>query len=139
MLDDSNHGSVTQLIRDLNLDQPSKAQEALWNQYFRRLVALARHKLGLESIRHAITRSLFGESGALERNAAFLAAASYGVAISHGALQVHGGMGFTWDVPIHRHLRRILALQAQGDASGLLRALGHGYVSEIEPASEAAA
>jgi alkylation response protein AidB-like acyl-CoA dehydrogenase len=108
-----------------------------YNQAIRH--ALARHKLGLESIRHAITRSLFAEAGALERNAAFLAAASYGVAISQGALQIHGGMGFTWDVPVHRHLRRILALQAQGDASGLLRALGHRYVSEIEPASEVAA
>jgi alkylation response protein AidB-like acyl-CoA dehydrogenase len=108
-----------------------------YNQAIRH--ALARHKLGLESIRHAITRCLFGEAGALERNAAFLAAASYGVAISQGALQIHGGMGFTWDVPIHRHLRRILALQAQGDASGLLRALGHRCVAEIEPASEAVA
>jgi alkylation response protein AidB-like acyl-CoA dehydrogenase len=108
-----------------------------YNQAIRH--ALARQKLGLESIRHAITRSLFGEAGALERNAAFLAAASYGVAISQGALQIHGGMGFTWDVPVHRHLRRLLALQAQGDASGLLRALGHRYVSEIEPALEAAA
>lgn len=108
-----------------------------YNQAIRH--ALARHKLGLESIRHAITRSLFGEAGALERNAAFLAAASHGVAISQGALQVHGGMGFTWDVPIHRHLRRILALQAQGDASGLLRALGQRYVTEIEPSSEAVA
>jgi alkylation response protein AidB-like acyl-CoA dehydrogenase len=108
-----------------------------YNQAIRH--ALARHKLGLESIRHAITRCLFGEAGALERDAAFLAAASYGVAISQGALQIHGGMGFTWDVPVHHHLRRILALQAQGDASGLMRAFGHRYVSEIEPASEAAA
>jgi alkylation response protein AidB-like acyl-CoA dehydrogenase len=107
-----------------------------YNQAIRH--ALARHKLGLESIRHAITRSLFAEAGALERNAAFLAATSYGLAISQGALQIHGGMGFTWDVPVHRHLRRILALQAQGDASGLLRALGERYVSGIEPASEAA-
>ena len=75
-----------------------------YNQAIRH--ALARQKLGLESIRHAITRCLFGEAGALERNAAFLAAASYGVAISQGALQIHGGMGFTWDVPVHRHLRR---------------------------------
>ena len=108
-----------------------------YNQAIRH--TLARHKLGLESIRHAITRGLLGEAGALERNAAFLAAASYGVAIGQGALQIHGGMGFTWDVPVHRHLRRILALQAQGDASGLLRALGHRYVSEIAAASEVAA
>lgn len=107
-----------------------------YNQAIRH--ALARHKLGLESIRHAITRCLVCEPGALERDAAFLAAATYGVAISQGALQLHGGMGFTWDIPVHRHLRRILAVQAQGDASGLLRALGHRYVAEAEPASFAA-
>jgi alkylation response protein AidB-like acyl-CoA dehydrogenase len=101
--------------------------------------ALARYKLGLESIRHSIARSLVREGGALERNAAFLAAASYGVAISQGALQIHGGMGFTWDVAVHRHLRRILTLQAQGDASGLLMALGHRYVSDVAPESQAAA
>jgi alkylation response protein AidB-like acyl-CoA dehydrogenase len=108
-----------------------------YNQAIRH--ALARHKLGLESIRQAIARGLLGKAGALERSAAFLAAASHGVAISQGALQIHGGMGFTWDAPVHRHLRRILALQAQGDASGLLRALAHSYISEIAPASEAAA
>jgi alkylation response protein AidB-like acyl-CoA dehydrogenase len=108
-----------------------------YNQAIRH--ALARHKLGLESIRHSIARSLMREGGVLERNAAFLAAAAHGLAISQGALQIHGGMGFTWDVPVHRHMRRIMALQAQGDASGLLMVLGRRYVSEIAPASEAAA
>jgi DNA-directed RNA polymerase specialized sigma24 family protein len=46
MPDDSTHGSITQHIRDLDLEEPSKAQEALWHHYFRRLVALAKHKLG---------------------------------------------------------------------------------------------
>ncbi len=46
MSDDSMHGSVTFLISQLDLDQPSQAQAALWNRYFRRLVALARLKLG---------------------------------------------------------------------------------------------
>jgi DNA-directed RNA polymerase specialized sigma24 family protein len=45
MSDDSTHGSVTLMISQLALDQPSRAQEALWNRYFRRLVALARLKL----------------------------------------------------------------------------------------------
>lgn len=107
-----------------------------YNQAIRH--ALARHKLGLESIRHSITRCLDSTSGAMERDAAFLAAASYGVAISEGALQVHGGMGFTWDVPIHRHLRRIRTLRAQGDASGLMAELGRRYVAAVAPASDAA-
>jgi alkylation response protein AidB-like acyl-CoA dehydrogenase len=107
-----------------------------YNQAIRH--ALARHKLGLESIRHAIARCLATTSGAMERDAAFLAAASHGVAISEGALQVHGGMGFTWDVPIHRHLRRIRTLRAQGDASGLMAELGRRYIASVTPASDAA-
>jgi alkylation response protein AidB-like acyl-CoA dehydrogenase len=107
-----------------------------YNQAIRH--ALARQKLGLEGIRHAITRSVADEAGALQREAAFLAAGTYGSAISEGALQIHGGMGFTWDVPLHRHLRRVRALQAQGEASGVLAALGRRYVGAIAPASDAA-
>ena len=108
-----------------------------YNQAIRH--ALARQKLGLESIRHAITRSLSEDGGARQRDAAFLAAANYGCSISEGALQIHGGMGFTWDIPVHRHLRRIRTLQAQGDASGLMNAFGRAYVSEIAPPAEAGA
>ena len=107
-----------------------------YNQAIRH--ALARQKLGLEGIRHAITRSVADKAGALQRNAAFLAAGAYGTAISEGALQIHGGMGFTWDVPVHRHLRRVRSLQAQGDASGALAALGRRYIGAIAPASDAA-
>ena len=107
-----------------------------YNQAIRH--ALARQKLGLEGIRHAITRGVGGEPGAIERDAAFLAAGAYGSAIGEGALQIHGGMGFTWDVPVHRHLRRVRALQAQGDAAGALAALGRRYVGAITAASDVA-
>jgi alkylation response protein AidB-like acyl-CoA dehydrogenase len=100
-----------------------------YNQAIRH--ALARQKLGLEGIRHVITRSVGDEAGALQRDAAFLAAGVYGSAITEGALQIHGGMGFTWDVPVHRHLRRVRALQAQGDANAALAALGRRYVDAI--------
>lgn len=108
-----------------------------YNQAIRH--ALARQKLGLESLRHAITRSLSDDAGVLQREAAYLAATAYGSSICESALQIHGGMGFTWDVPVHRHLRRIRALQAQGDASNLWAALGHRYITGIAPALDAAA
>jgi alkylation response protein AidB-like acyl-CoA dehydrogenase len=104
-----------------------------YNQSIRH--TLARHKLGLEGIRQAIARALFPETGLRERRAAFVAASTYGVVISEGAVQMHGGMGFTWDVPVHRHVRRIRTLQAQGDASGVLAALGHDYIASVAPAA----
>ncbi|MBR0750947.1 acyl-CoA dehydrogenase [Bradyrhizobium jicamae] len=108
-----------------------------YNQALRH--SLARQKLALEGIRHAITRSVGDDAGPLERDSVFLAAATFGCAISEGALQVHGGMGFTWDVPVHRHLRRVRALQAQGNASDMLAALGRRTVAAIAPATDIAA
>lgn len=95
---------------------------------------LARHKLGLEGIRQSIARALFPEMGLRERRAAFVAAANFGVFISEGAIQMHGGMGFTWDIPVHRYVRRIRALQTQGDASELLFAMGRDFIADVAPA-----
>jgi alkylation response protein AidB-like acyl-CoA dehydrogenase len=90
--------------------------------------ALARQKLGLEHIRATVARSLMlSEAGAgeahLARRAAFATATRFGAEAVESALQLHGGMGFTWDIPLHRHLRRIRAWQAQGAAHDLHRGL----------------
>lgn len=90
--------------------------------------ALARQKLGLEHIRATIARSLMlagsnaGEAR-LARRAAFVAATRFGAEAVESALQLHGGMGFTWDIPLHRHLRRIRTWQAQGASNDLHRDL----------------
>ncbi len=99
------------------------------NQAMRHL--LARHKLALEGIRGAITRATAcapDAAGRLARQAAFLAAATHGPLIAEGAIQAHGGMGFTWDVPVHRHLRRIRALEAQGEAPRLREAVAAALI-----------
>lgn len=69
MQEDSTHGSVTQWIAALDLEQPSQAQEELWKVYFKRLVALARLKLGEtprrvadeEDVAAAALASFFGD------------------------------------------------------------------------------
>ena len=45
-MDDSSHGSVTYWIAELRDGEASAAQRELWDRYFRRIVALARTKLG---------------------------------------------------------------------------------------------
>ncbi len=37
--------------------------------------------------------------------------------VVEGAIQVHGGMGFTWELGLHLHYRRVLDLQAQLNGS----------------------
>lgn len=85
--------------------------------------AMARQKLAAEHIGAAIARSLMHPDDRLARAAAFAAATRFGTSAVESALQLHGGMGFTWDIPMHRHLRRIRAWDAQGDAPGLHRRL----------------
>lgn len=100
--------------------------------------ALARHKLVLEGIRHSIERclALGANAGDMQREAVFLAATAGGVAIAEGALQVFGAMGFTWDMPLHRHIRCIRSLAAQGPGGGLA-ALGRQLVAEVPAAVQA--
>ena len=90
--------------------------------------ALARQKLAVEHIRATLTRyAALAAAGApearLARHTAFAVATRFGAAAVESALQLHGGMGFTWDLPLHRHLRRIRAWEAQGDNVGLHRGL----------------
>jgi alkylation response protein AidB-like acyl-CoA dehydrogenase len=96
------------------------------NQAMRHL--LARHKLALEGIRGAITRATAHSEDQVARRAAFLAAATHGPLIAEGAIQAHGGMGFTWDIPVHRHLRRIRTLEAQGEAPRLREQLATALI-----------
>ncbi|WP_426954342.1 acyl-CoA dehydrogenase family protein [Muricoccus radiodurans] len=106
------------------------------NQAMRHL--LARHKLALEGLRGAITRATTSASdatGLLARRAAFLTAAAQGPLIAEGVIQAHGGMGFTWEVPVHRHLRRIRALEAQGDAPRLREAVAAALIDANESGS----
>ncbi len=90
---------------------------------------LARHKLGVEGIRGAITRATWEGQGVLPRQAAFLAAVTHGPLIAEGAVQLFGGMGFTWEVPVHRYMRRIRALEAQGEALRLRESVAADFIA----------
>ena len=94
--------------------------------------ALARQKLGVENMRAALTRSAeagFDAEGSRARQVAFLAACRWGPEAVESALQLHGGMGFTWDVPIHRHLRQARSWEAQGNARAVRDALADGLLN----------
>jgi alkylation response protein AidB-like acyl-CoA dehydrogenase len=99
------------------------------NQAIRHL--LARHKLHLEGIRQSINRALVPDDlGALQIRSAFIHAATTGISIAEGALQLHGGMGFTWDVPVHRHLRQIRALALRGNSEAALLAIADALIDQ---------
>lgn len=96
------------------------------NQAMRHL--LARQKLSLEGMRGCIVRASSDQANRLAHEAAFLAAATHGPLVLEACIQAHGGMGFTWDVPLHRYLRRIRAVEAQGEAVMLREGLAAALI-----------
>ena len=95
---------------------------------------LARQKLAVEHIRAALVRhaglaARGAPEAALARRTCFATATRFGAAAVENAIQVHGGMGFTWDVPLHRHLRRIRAWEAQGDTVSIHRGLADALLN----------
>jgi len=96
--------------------------------------ALARQKLAVEHVRaalerHAALATHSPEHARIAGHAAYAAATRFGIAGIESALQLHGGMGFTWEVEIHRHVRRARAWEAQGDAAGLHRRIAQDLLT----------
>jgi alkylation response protein AidB-like acyl-CoA dehydrogenase len=102
-------------------DKPLIANQAIRHH-------LARQKLALESALTVLDRAIAPGALLHTQRSAFAAAVAAGVAIAEGAIQIHGGMGFTWDTPLHFHLRHIRALEAQGDAGLNLDRLAESYL-----------
>lgn len=50
------------------------------------------------------------------------------------AMHLHGGMGFTWELPLHRALRSVRALDAACGAGALARQLGQDFINAQEAA-----
>ncbi|RAI02467.1 acyl-CoA dehydrogenase [Acuticoccus sediminis] len=106
-----------------------------------------------QSLRHALARQLMNIEGArallrmaaardaadpTEARAAEVEALRGAVETVEKAIQLHGGMGFTWEVPLHRYLRWVRDLQAQGNVDAALLALGTDFIAARAAASAAA-
>jgi alkylation response protein AidB-like acyl-CoA dehydrogenase len=90
---------------------------------------LARHKLGIEGARRSIDRCFMAtEISDLLAHSAFLQAVDAATAAAEGSIQLHGGMGYTWDVPVHRHLRAIRCIGERGDVQAVRRAIADDLI-----------
>ncbi|MEZ5653702.1 MAG: acyl-CoA dehydrogenase family protein [Burkholderiaceae bacterium] len=93
---------------------------------------LSRDALITQTIANSIERALRhnGDDIELVRRSAWINAAINGPTVAEDAIQVFGGMGFTWDVPLHRHLRQMRAQSAYGEAAASLEALGQSLLAD---------
>lgn len=99
---------------------------------------LANMKADVETCRSAIAML----AGAIEAGDDVLAddlglAFSYSIPraareVCEGAIQVHGGVGFTWELGLHLYYRRALSTQALlGGAYAAAVAVGHKYMASV--------
>lgn len=91
---------------------------------------LSRMQLAIEAADAAVRRTLetdeFG--GRRDSRPALALALSQAAFVVEKAIHLHGGMGFTWDVPLHYALRDIRKLDAAFDGLALTSQVGQAFI-----------
>jgi len=94
---------------------------------------LARMKLLQETSTAALRRALltneFGESRDVAP--AFSGALGNAVFIIEKAIHLHGGMGFTWELPLHYSLREVRKIEAAFNNGRRLESLGAQFIATV--------
>lgn len=95
---------------------------------------MSRDAVVAETLRSGLARALTAprEGAGMARDALWCWAAQAGPSVAESAIQVLGGMGFTWDVPLHRHLRRMRALAHQGAARERLGEIANAVLGSTD-------
>ncbi len=94
---------------------------------------LARMKLLQEASSAAVRRAMTcNEYGQPRRARPALAGAIANAAfVIEKAIHLHGGMGFSWELPLHYSLREVRKLDAAFGAGALARAVGQDFIGSI--------
>lgn len=91
---------------------------------------LARMKLvqevSMAAIQRALTSDEFGQ--ARTAHTALAGAITNAIFVLEKSIHLHGGMGFTWEVPLHYSLREVRKLDAAFGAGSLARDLGRSFI-----------
>lgn len=111
----------------IQFGRPLSAYQALRHR-------MARDAVVIETLRSGIARALAepAEGADVARDALWVWAAQAGPGVAESAIQVLGGMGFTWDVPLHRHLRRMQTLALQGGARARMESLATAVLGQTD-------
>jgi alkylation response protein AidB-like acyl-CoA dehydrogenase len=90
---------------------------------------LANMRARTELVRSAVARSVVARAPLLV--ASLLSAATRSVRrVCEDAIQLHGGMGFTWELGLHLYYRRVLSGQmVYGGERGLATVIGHETIA----------
>ncbi len=115
--------TVTHLSTRVQFGGPLTSKQALRH-------SLSRMKLAQEVSGAAINRVLVGNEYGEHRAAVatLVGTLRNAVYVIEKAIHLHGGMGFTWAIPLHRGLRSVRKLEAAFDLGALSKDLGKSFI-----------
>ena len=94
---------------------------------------MARMQLAMEVSAAATRRVLAANEFGAARDARPALAGAIGNAafVMEKAIHLHGGMGFTWEMPLHQSLRDVRAIDAAFGSSALTHEVGRRFIESI--------
>lgn len=115
--------SVAYMQTRVQFGRPLSAKQAVRHH-------LARMKMLSDISEATLTRAFkadeFGQARSIE--SAFAAALANAIFITEKAIHLHGGMGFTWELPLHYSLRDLRKIDAAFQAGKSLQAIGQAFI-----------
>ena len=121
--------SATYLQARVQFGRPLSAKQAVRHH-------LARMRLLVEASSAEVWRALRVDELGQARSGDSALAAALGNAsfVLEKATHLHGGMGFTWELGLHRSLREVKKLDATNGAGAVMREVGQAFVESCEVA-----
>lgn len=118
--------TATYLSARVQFGRPLSAKQAVRH-------LLARMRLLQEAANAGIERVLgVDEFGRARQVESVLAnALSSAAFVLEKSIHLHGGMGFTWEVPLHRALREVRKFDAAFGSGGLARQVGQDFIQSV--------
>lgn len=135
------------LFRAVDMIAAARAAQALAADFLSGREQFGQPLIGFQALRHSLARAYMALHGA-ERlvwqgltaapearpalaRMAYARATKAAPEAAEAALHLHGGMGFTWDVPAHRWLRRIRAMLGPRDAAWAAEAIARDLLDGV--------
>lgn len=87
------------------------------------------HEASIASLRRVMHRNEFGQARSVAP--VFAGAIANAVFIVEKAIHLHGGMGFTWELPLHYSLREVRKLESAFNNGHRLEALGAQFIATV--------
>lgn len=115
--------SVAYMQTRVQFGRPLSAKQAVRHH-------LARMKMLSDISEATLTRAFKADEFGTKRGVetAFAAALANAIFITEKAIHLHGGMGFTWELPLHYSLRDLRKIDAAFKTSKSLQAIGQAFI-----------